>query len=660
MQFIEVNNGFEIIFQDQVKIIHTLNRPFFYVGRGRENIKMYRGNYRIDGTIDEKIPLTYTGYENGVLSFEEGFTFKLLETEHGFEFITLSTNEKYNRFWYYVPATSEEAVYGLGEQMSYLNLRNKKFPIWTSEPGVGRDKSTYITWKSDVDGMSGGDYYNTNYPEPSYISSMKYYLHVDSTAYSVFDFTESDYHMLEFWDIPKKLSVKVAKTYKEILSMINSDFNRHLMLPDWVSDGIILGIQGGTEIVDKIYQTAKLYNMEISGLWCQDWQGINITSFGKRLNWNWQHDDDLYPDLKANIKLYNEENTKFLGYINPYVAVNKSLYNEAKSSNYLVLNQNDEVYEVDFGEFDCGIIDFTNPKAFEWYKSVIKREMIDFGLNGWMADFGEYLPTDSEIKLFRGDSMNLHNEWPVLWAKCNYEALSESGKLDEILYFMRAGGYGSQKYTQLLWAGDQSVDFTLHDGLATTIVGAISSGMSGNPFSHSDIGGYTSLYGNTRDKELFLRWAEMTVFTPVMRTHEGNRPNQNFQFYNDVDCISQLSRLTRIFKALKPYSRAMMEAYSETGLALQLPLLVYYDEPECKELQYQYMYGQDLLVAPVIEAGKADWEVYLPKDKWISLWSGEEYSSGVYIVEAEIGKPPVFYRKNSEYANLFETIKKIK
>jgi len=85
-----------------------------------------------------------------------------------------------------------------------------------------------------------------------------------------------------------------------------------------------------------------------------------------------------------------------------------------------------------------------------------------------------------------------HNHWPALWAQCNYDALAETGKLGEVVYFMRAGATGSQKHCTLLWAGDQSVDFTIHDGLATVICAALSAGMIGCGLSHSDIGGYTS------------------------------------------------------------------------------------------------------------------------------------------------------------------------
>ncbi|MCG3024192.1 TIM-barrel domain-containing protein, partial [Escherichia coli] len=84
-------------------------------------------------------------------------------------------------------------------------------------------------------------------------------------------------------------------------------------------------------------------------------------------------------------------------------------------------------YLVDFGEFYCGVVDFTNEEATQWYKKVIQTNMIEFGLDGWMADFGEYLPTDVVLKN-EEDAKKMHNAWPTLWAKTNYEAVSEAGK----------------------------------------------------------------------------------------------------------------------------------------------------------------------------------------------------------------------------------------
>lgn len=101
--------------------------------------------------------------------------------------------------------------------MSYFNLRGRHFPLWSSEPGVGRDKTTYVTWRSDVENKAGGDYYNTNYPQPTYVSSRHYYLHVDSTAYADFDFRKEDFHELQIWEVPASVRIECASSFIELL-----------------------------------------------------------------------------------------------------------------------------------------------------------------------------------------------------------------------------------------------------------------------------------------------------------------------------------------------------------------------------------------------------------------------------------------------------------
>ena len=316
-------------------------------------------------------------------------------------------------------------------------------------------------------------------------------------------------------------------------------------------------------------------------------------------------------------------------------------------------------YLVDFGEFYCAVVDLTNPEAYQWFKDeVIKKHILDIGIDGWMADFGEYLPTD-DIVLHSGKSAMIeHNHWPALWAQCNYDALAETGKLGEVVYFMRAGATGSQKHCTLLWAGDQSVDFTIHDGLATVICAALSAGMIGCGLSHSDIGGYTSLFGNTRTKELFLRWAEMAAFTPVMRTHECNRPNENFQYYDDEDCMKQLARLVDVYTMLAPYIKTLVAENAAKGVPVQRPMFLHYEQDlRCYDIQYQHMLGSDMVVAPVYRSGQAEWPVYLPEGEWVHLWTGVEYGQGDYTVAAPMGDTPVLYRKDSVWAKLFESIR---
>lgn len=662
MEFIKLENGFQIKSKGEVLLSHTPQHPMIYVGYGQETVEMYRGNFDIEDYVVERYPLKNCEIEEMDQGFRIVFDQALVGDfqikEDCVSIFFENSDEKINRFWFRISALKEEKCYGCGEQMSYFNLRGRSFPLWTSEPGVGRDKSSYITWLCDVESKSGGDYYNTNFPQPTFLSSRKYFVHVNSTAYGDFNFKHEDYHELQLWEVPKEIRLVEGSDYPELLKKLTDDLGRQPLLPDWIYNGLITGLQGGTKRMTELVDKTLENGIKIAGVWIQDWEGKKVTSFGKRLRWNWQWDEEMYPGLPEKIKEYEKKGIRLLGYINPYLLEGTSLYNEGKEKGYFAVREDGSDYLVDFGEFYCGVVDFTNPEAYEWFKENIKRDMIQFGLSGWMADFGEYLPTD--LKLYSGaDPMIEHNNWPARWAKCNYDALKESGKLGEIVYFMRAGGTGSQKYCTLLWAGDQSVDFSIHDGLASVIVGALSAGISGCGLHHSDIGGYTSLFDNCRTREVFERWAEMAAFTPVMRTHEGNRPETNFQYYESKETMALLARMTDIHIALKPYLMDAVKENSESGLPVQRPLFVHYEsDPKTYDIQTEYLLGRDLLVAPVYLSGKEEWEVYLPDDAWIHLWTGKEYGKGSHVAETKMGFPAVFYRKESKWSKVFEDIYK--
>ncbi len=657
------DNGFSVVYNEKTLIEHGKNSSFIYVGFGKHNIDMYRGNFKIQDYIIERKALTkFEILQNKIVFY--------IENEKIVEVSFIDENDKLelkfnwydnniNRVWLRLSALQTEKVYGCGEQMSYFNLRGRNFPLWTSEPGVGRDKSTYVTFLADTIDKAGGDYYNTNYPEPTFISTKKYYCHVNSSAYMDFNFKNEAFHELQIWEKLNSMHFQTADNYKELVSKIAKHYGNRTKLPSWVYNGIVLGIQGGTETVLKKMQNMIDKGVKVSGIWCQDWQGKRITSFGKRLNWNWRWNPDEYPNLDKEIETLHQRGIKFLGYINPYVVSGHELYETAKKNNYLATKEDGSDYLVDFGEFYCGVVDFTNKDAVKWYKTVIKENLINFGLDGWMADFGEYLPTD--CKLSNGISAEImHNEWPTLWSQVNDEAISEANKTDEILYFMRAGFSGIQSYSGILWAGDQSVDFSLHDGLPSVVPATLSSGMCGNIINHSDIGGYTTLHGMKRTKELLLRWCEMGAFTPFMRTHEGNRPYDNVQFDSDEEIIDFFRRMTTIYTTITPYIKEVVKEAEETGIPVQRPLFMHYeDDEETYDIQYQYLLGSDILVAPVYKENITNWNVYLPKDIWIHAFTGEEYTQGEHIISTPIGTPPVFYRKCSTYSNIFEKIKQI-
>ncbi|MFZ5353295.1 MAG: alpha-glucosidase [Bacillota bacterium] len=658
------SDGFGICFKEKELIRHSRKQPFLFAGKGKAAYNMHLGNFDISNYTIEKIALEdFEIHENGdkihIELSRSGINAVsiTLYTENNRLIVEFqSKSEGVNRLWIRIPSESSEYIYGCGEQFSHFNLRGKSFPLFITEQGVGRNKKTYSTFMADCLEGAGGDYYSTYFPQPTFISSSKYYCHVDDSSYMEFNFKSSEHHELEIWNIPDRLIFGAQDSYTELLGDLTELLGRQPELPDWVYNGVWIGMQGGTETIKRKLDNALEKGLLVSGVWAQDWEGKRITYFGKRLMWNWEWDRNLYPELDIEIKGFREKGIRFLGYINPYLAVEGNLFKEAAQKSYLVKKASGEDYITDMGAFMAGHVDLTNPEAFNWYKDVIKKNMIDFGLSGWMADFGEYLPTDAI--LHNGISAEImHNQWPVLWAKVNREAVEESGKLGDIVFFMRAGYTGSQRYATMIWAGDQNVDWSTDDGLPSVMTAALSLGMSGFGLHHSDIGGYTTLFDMKRTKELFMRWAEMGAFAPVMRTHEGNRPDDNWQFDSDEDTLFHFARMSRIYTKLAPYIKAAVKENTLKGIPVIRPLFLHYEkDSRCFDIQSQFMLGKDILAAPVYEEGKSVRSLYLPKDNWVHFWTGKEYTGGDIEVEAKLGYPPVFYRKDSRYSSLFSEI----
>jgi alpha-glucosidase len=297
--------------------------------------------------------------------------------------------------------------------------------------------------------------------------------------------------------------------------------------------------------------------------------------------------------------------------------------------------------------FSSAMVDLTNPEAYAWMKRVIQENMIAFGLDGWMADFGEYLPVDCILHSGE-DPAALHNAWPALWARLNREAIEERGKLGEVFFFTRAGYTGTAARSTLMWNGDQYTDWAFDGGMPCVIPAALSLACSGFGLAHSDVGGFSTFLHVKRSPELMLRWAEMNAFTPLMRSHEGIRPENNAQF-DAPGVIGGYAKMSRIHAALKPYLQAADRENHSRGVPVMRPLFFYYDSEDDYTQAYEYLLGRDILVAPVLEQGAASREAYLPEDEWVHLWTGGTYRGGKHVIGAPVGQPPVFCRKESAY-----------
>ena len=638
--FSPVDDGFDLHFAGRLLLRHRLDCPAVVTAHGAPDVTMFRGNFRIDDApSDHCRPAAWLREGAAITLSADGRAAARLTLE-GSALRLEALLPGHDRLWLAFHAEPGETVWGGGEQMSYLALNGRRFPMWTSEPGVGRDKTTELTRQMDETAMAGGDYWNTNYPQPTILTSRWLALHLDASCYSAFDITDPATHGVEVWSSSARFECFAADGPVELVGQLSTRFGRQPPLPDWAIGGAIVGLKDGARSFERLDRFIKA-GTAVAGIWCEDW--------------DWRRSHQRYPDLAGQIASLAARGIRFLGYANPYLANDGILYEEAAEQGHFCRRADGSIYLVDFGEFDCGVLDFTREETCNWFADkVLGRELLDIGMAGWMADFGEYLPTD--VVLADGsDPMEMHNRWPVLWADVNARALASRGKTGEVVFFMRAGFSGVQAHCPLLWAGDQSVDFTRHDGIGTVITGALSAGLVGNAYSHSDCGGYTSLLGNVRSAELLMRWCELAAFAPIMRSHEGNRPDDNLQYDSTPELLACFAAWSRVHAHLAPYVRQLCDEAVAHGLPAQRALFLHYpNDPTLFAVQDQFLYGADLLVAPVIEEGASMRTVILPGDgTWVDVWSGAQLRAGTHDVAAPLGRPPVYYRSGSPFAALF-------
>ena len=626
---------------------------------GHATYKMSRGTFKTRDKIKKWEPLHFHHVEDGIYWYcahEQYIGIKPVEDEYHIV-LSIINQSHFNRFEFVTKTYGDEHIYGCGEQYASFDLKGKKVVIWVSEHhSVKKLIKKFLREKLfgiNPNHQSPWKHQQTYYAQPTYLSSQRYLFHAECDTYQTFDF-QKEQTIHQFRGIPKAIHFFRNDSFLDLVGEFSTFIGRQPNLPSWVHQGAIIASQGGTEALLSNIKTAKDHHIPLSGVWSQDWSGNLVTAFGYQVFWNWQVHEDLYPKLKETIAWMNEEGLSFLGYINTFLKEGSTLYLEAKDFGYLVLNKEMNIYHIQSTTFQAGIVDLTHPDAYQWYKNVIKKEMIDLGMKGWMADFGEYLPIDAVIH--QGNPEEVHNLWPVLWAKLNHEAIVESNKQDELFFFVRAGYAGTQNYAPSLWAGDQHVDFSKEDGLPSAIVSALSLACSGVGVTHSDIGGYTTILHMKRSKELFIRWAEMNVFSPIFRCHEGNQPDKNVQFSFDDETLNHMTLLSQYFRLLSPYTEKLKNDYQKKGYPLIRPLFFEHQETWTFDTSYAFMYGSDLLCYPVLNEKVKTMQVRLPKGTWVQCGTNRMLQGGVYDIETPLGLPIAFYKEESEFNHIFKNI----
>ena len=366
---------------------------------------------------------------------------------------------------------------------------------------------------------------------------------------------------------------------------------------------------------------------------------------------DFQWDAQRYPQPAAALTKMKAQGLRICVWEYPYVSVHSRLFAELASKRYLLTTEAGDPYVFrwdtapgtsPFGDVltplpESGIVDFTNPAAFAWWRDA-HETLFRAGVDVIKSDFGEHVPDDAVA--FNGDrGKRLHNVYPLLYTRCVYEATHKfrDHERGPPMVWGRAGWTGSQRYP-IQWGGDPQSDW---EGLAASIRGGLSWGMSGAPYHATDIGGF---YGSAQPSaELYLRWLQMSVFSSHMRVH-GIGAREPWAFGEEAEAIAR--QWIEFRYRLLPYLRQVIAQAVATGLPVMRAMpLAFPATALTRAYETQFMCGDALLVAPIVAAG-GEVDVALPPGAWYDLASRRRLAGRQVIrYRAPLDRFPVFGRE---------------
>ena len=574
-----------------------------------------------------------------------------------------------------VGSDANERIYGAGEQFPHdrLDLKGRTIPVLAQEGGIGRGHGVISPAVDAFSEGSAGSEAATYYAAPQFVSSRLRSLYVEEEAYTELDFEAATVTEVRVHAPTLHARVIHGDSPLALIEGFTEFAGRMPVPPAWVNDGAIVALARPLPESAQIVADLRAAGAEIAAVWNQTWSGVSETFIGEQVLWNWTQNPNDHPGWAEFVADMAAEDIRVLCYVNSMLRevpeealpVPRNLFEEAIAGDYFVHDSLDQPYMLPVTAFDVGLVDLSNPEAWDWMKAVLQDELYTkAGCSGWMADFAEALPFDA-VMADGVPAAIWHNRYPVEWARLNREAIEEAGLLGEVLIFNRSGHTRSPRYSLLLWEGDQLTTWDKYDGLVSALHGLISAGFSGVALNHSDTGGYTSLswlgLGYDREAEQLKRWTEMNAFTAVLRTHEGNQPDLNAQIYSDAEARAHFARFTKVYKALGFYRAQLFAEARDHGWPVVRHLWLHYpDDATAQTIDDQFLLGSEILVAPIKNKCWTwplcpyDKQVYLPAGQWVHLWSGEVFGNpdqgGNINVAAPLGEPAVFYALGSPIA----------
>jgi alpha-glucosidase len=554
--------------------------------------------------------------------------------------ITVTGTTAYDALSVALGCDADSSFFGFGEQYDTTDQRGEAFSLFVSEQGIGR------TAPPNTPGILGSRH-TTYYPMPYFADARGFGLLAKSYARVLVDLckTEPDVARLEVEsNAPVELVLFHGPSAFDVVRQLGDEIGRPTRPPSWALEPW-MAAQGGREVVLAEVDALVAADIPFSALWVQDWTGIrpNVGG-GFGVEYRWEEDAELYPDLAEMVASLRERGIKFLAYANPFVDDQlPNHFAEMAEADLLVRDAAGEPYVFASPSSSSAHPDLLVPEARAYVNAALTRMVEELGFDGWMADFAEWTPIDAAPS--DGSSpFEFHNRFPELWHAVSREVMEASRPDGDWVVFSRSGHIGDPSVAQVVWCGDQEADFSPTDGLPTVVPAMLNLGISGLPFVTHDIAGFS---GGPSTKEVFQRWTELGAFSPIMRTHDGNAKLDNWRWSRDAETTEHFRRFARIHVALGPELEQLFDEAAETGKPIVRHLaFVFPSDPALRAVDDQFLLGDDLLVAPVLVEGATSRAVVLPSGAtWYDVWTGEAYEGGATVEHpAPIGAPPVFAR----------------
>ena len=518
-----------------------------------------------------------------------------------------------------------EKIYGLGERANSLNLVGSKYNLY-NRPKYGYEIGAK----------------NLNYSVPLIVSSNKYLLLFDNPQKGYADIGETEPNIFEWAAIGglMKYFVVVGKDYKSISRNYAKLTGTQPLPPRWALGNLQSRMAYRTQYeTDSIVTLMQEDDFPLDAIILDFyWFGDSIHGTMGRLNWykpSWPQPEKMISDFKS-------KGVKTILITEPYILDSLDNFKIADKLGILALDTNGNSYvnkEFYFG--DGALIDIFKPEAGSWFWEQYVKQM-NIGVAGWWGDLGEPENHPSDQIHVAGTADEVHNIYGHYWHKMLFENFRKDYPDRRLFNLNRAGFAGSQRYSIYPWTGDVSRSW---GGLQAQLPLLIHMSLSGLPFIHSDAGGFAQ---GAKDDELYTRWLQLACFSPILRPHGSGIPSEPV-FFNDTT-----RKIVRNFMKLRykllPYIYTLAAEANLHGYPIIRPL--FYEFPldtTCYNIEHEYLFGDEILVAPVIKSQQKTKNIYLPSGvNWYNFWTNETYKGGKWInIDINLETIPIFIKAGS-------------